>query len=241
MTRAEAIRKAKACLRLSKSANANEAAAALRQAQALMAQHGLDQAEVSDVTSADAPTKSRGSVPPSSIVTLAAVAGTGFGAQVICMRGFGKTIFRFYGKDGAAEVAAYAFTVLRRQMDADRLKHIVRVRIRANRDARGEAFALAWVHAVERLFPAAQVSEENRVAVDEVFKAKHSSAGTCAGRDLLKRGKSRDADMEAGYTAGCAARLHTGLKGQGAAAAAPQLPAPSLRCDRTVDMFGGAA
>lgn len=226
MTRDQAIRKAKACLRLAASSNPHEAAAALRQAQALMAAYSIDHAEISDVTSAEVGTRSRGAEPPSSIVMLCGMCATGFGAEVIVLPAWRKTTIRFYGMQGAAEIAAYAFTVLRRQMDADRLKHISRVRKRGNREARGETFALAWVLAVRRLFPDAKVPEERRLAVQDVLNLKHPSAGTSAGRDLTKRGKAGDRDSEAGWLAGRQATLNTGLNGTKAPAPA-QLPSPS--------------
>jgi hypothetical protein len=45
MNRDDLLRKIRACLRLSKSANEHEAAAALRQAQALMREHGISPRE----------------------------------------------------------------------------------------------------------------------------------------------------------------------------------------------------
>ncbi len=47
MNRDDALKKIKKCLALSRSANEHEAAAALRQAQALMREHGLREKDVS--------------------------------------------------------------------------------------------------------------------------------------------------------------------------------------------------
>ena len=46
MDRKKALEKIKKCLRLATSANPHEAAAAMRQAQALMKEHGVGQADV---------------------------------------------------------------------------------------------------------------------------------------------------------------------------------------------------
>ncbi|MEI7036466.1 DUF7168 domain-containing protein [Fulvimonas yonginensis] len=213
MNRAAILRKIKACLRLAASPNANEAAAALRQAQAMMAAHGISHAEAMDVGEAEVGTRCRGATLTQSLSFLVSVVADGFGAKPVIIRTWGKTVIRFYGVDGAAEVAAYAFTVLRRQMDADRLRHIARVRKRANREARGETFALAWVSAIYHLFPKAELVEGKGKAIDDLMRLRHPNATTSAGRDLTSKGKTNDNDAEAGYLAGKAAQLHRAMKG----------------------------
>lgn len=214
MNRAAILRKIKACLRLAASSNPNEAAAALRQARVMMEAHGVTSAEAMDVGEAEVTTRSRGAVPPRSVCNLVGLVADGFGAQVLILRGYNQTLIRFYGTDGSADIAVYAFTVLRRQMDADRLKHIVRVRKRGNREARGEVFALAWVNAVAHLFPSAEVAEAKRLAIAEVFKLRHPDVSTGPGRDLTKRGKASDDDALAGHRAGRTAKLHRGVNAQ---------------------------
>lgn len=217
MNRQHILRKVKACLRLAASSNPHEAAAALRQAQAMMRAHGITHTEAMDVDEAEVNTRARGAELARSVMWLASLAADGFGARliVVCEKGWnsGSTVIRFYGCDGAAEVAAFAFTVLRRHMDADRLKHITRVRKRGNREARGEVFALAWVNAVAHLFPDAEVVDAKRLAIDDVMRARYPDAGTSSGRDLTTRGKTRDDDVWAGHMAGKNARLHRGMKG----------------------------
>lgn len=213
MNRASILRKVKACLRLAASSNAHEAAAALRQAQAMMAAHAITVDELSDVGEVDISTRHRGQTPPRSIVMLASICADGFGATVVIVGEWRRTWLRFYGVDGAAEIASYAFTVLRRQLDRDRLKHIGRVRKRGNRDARGEVFALAWVSAVAHLFPQVVVPEERRLAIDEVIRLRHPASETTTGRELTTRGKVADDDSWAGHRAGKNAQLRAGIKG----------------------------
>jgi hypothetical protein len=211
MNRADILRKIKACLRLAASSNPNEASSALRQAQAMMAQHGVTAAEVSDVGEAEVTTRYRGQTPPQSICMLVNLCADGFGASVVLVSQWRKTVIRFYGIDGSAEIAAYAFTVLRRQLDRDRLAHISRVRKRGNREARGEAFAQAWVSSVTRLFPSAAMSDAARLAIDDVLRLRHPQATTTPGRDLTTRGSVRDNDHWAGHSAGRKAQLHRGV------------------------------
>ena len=213
MNRADAIRKIKACLRRAASSNANEAAMALRQAQAMMREHGVNSAEVGDVEHADVKTRSRSHVPPQSQVALAGMCADGFGCKMIILGSWNGMSVRFYGVDGAAEIAAYSFTVLRRQLDHDRRAHISRVRKRANRDARGEAFALAWVFAVSDLFPKAAIDESKRELIAETMRTMHPNSESTSGRDLTKKGKARDDDYSAGHNAGRNAHLRTGVRG----------------------------
>lgn len=217
MDRTHILRKVKACLRLAASSNANEAAAALRQAQAMMRAHGISHAEAMDVDEAEVNTRFRGAMPVVSISRLAKLVADGFGARlIVCqaqtLRG-ASTVIRFYGTDGAAEVCAYAFTVLRRQLDADRQKHTARIRKRGNREARGEVFARAWVFAVTALFPAAEVPEEKRLAVETVFNQRYPEATTGTARDITTRGKTGEKDAVAGYVAGKSARLARAVSG----------------------------
>ncbi len=225
MDRTAAIRKVRTCLRLAASSNPHEAAAALRQAKALMAQFGIGHAEAMNVDEAEAPTRSRGAEVLTSILMLAAVCCRGFGARHVQVQMRGRTVFRFYGVDGIAGIAAYAFTVLRRQLDADRLKHIARVRKRAHREARGETFARAWVYAISELFPAVAPNEAHAALVDETIRLRYPNATKGGyGRDLTNKKKvgSRlaESDSLAGYRKGKEARLHAGVTGSTAEPAA---------------------
>lgn len=67
MNREHILRKIKACLRLAASSNPNEAASALRQAQAMMRAHGITHAEALNVDMAEVDTRYRGRcLPPRS-------------------------------------------------------------------------------------------------------------------------------------------------------------------------------
>lgn len=218
MDRTTALRKVRTCLRLAASSNPHEAAAALRQAKALMAQFGIGHAEAMNVDEAEAPTRARGAEVPTSILMLALICSRGFGARYVHVQLDGRTVLRFYGVDGVADVAAYAFTVLRRQMDADRLKHVSRVRKRANREARGENFALAWVYAIKENFPAVTPSEAHTALLEETIRLRYPTATKgSSGRDLTSRRKVgsqlTESDWVAGYCKGRDARLHTGVTG----------------------------
>lgn len=218
MNRETILRKIKACLRLAASSNPHEAATALRQAQAMMAAHSVTEAEALDVDRATVGLRERGGTPARYIVTLAAMVADCFGAPGIisteltprlCIR----TVVHFYGVGGVGEVAAYAFTVLRRQLDGDCRKRLVRVRKRANREARREEFAMGWLYAVHSLLPAPADDDATKSAIDRAVAIHHSNLRRSDGRAPPKNGKVREDDIAAGYSAGKKARLHTGVQG----------------------------
>ena len=219
MNREQAIRKVLACLRLSKSSNPHEAAAALRQARALMEKYGLTEADAHgfDIREADSATGFRGGMVPQSLVVLSVVVADCYRCMAIISRqkNFvgGKTTVRFYGTGADAQIAAYAFTVLRRQLQGAKGKHTARIRKRANRDARGEAFAIGWIRAVRSLLPEGDMPPELGLAIDQAIKFRNGELRETAGRQIGKSGRVKENDHAAGYVAGKNAHLNTGIDG----------------------------
>ncbi|TAA42919.1 DUF2786 domain-containing protein [Pseudoxanthomonas winnipegensis] len=217
MTREQAIRKVLACLRLASSSNPTEAATALRQARALMDKYGLteDDALAAEIHDLDAKTGFRGGDLPKSLLWLANMVASGYRCSVVVVRERhwqgGKTALRFFGAGADAQIAVYAFTVLRRQLDTDRRRHIARVRKAANRQVRGEEFAQGWVHAVARLFPADALPEGRAKALDAAISTRLGPVEAAEGRKLAKSGQRDPGDKSAGYWAGKRAELNQGL------------------------------
>lgn len=216
MHRDELLRKIRACLRLSTSANEHEAAAALRQARFLMDKHGISHAEAlaGEVSEREAKTARRGEQLHNSMSALIGLVERGFRCRsvITCGRGIAITV-TFFGTGADAEVAAYAFDVLRRQMDAACKHHIRRVRIIKVREARGEAFRRGWVTAVRHLFPGAELAADLVEKLEAYQSVRWSD---------LREGKSKEVDLkrvpdrdyERGVAAGRAAKLHNGLGGE---------------------------
>lgn len=148
MDRNKALDKIKKCLRLATSANPHEAAAAMRQAQALMQKHGIGQTDVSmaDVMECTAVAGSK-KTPAKWEVLLANTVSNAYACKVLFAGGVGR--WNFIGE--MAEVAGYTMTVLLRQVrqarrdftlsKLQRCKHVTKVR-------RADVFCEAWVHAV---------------------------------------------------------------------------------------------
>lgn len=210
MNRETAMRKLQACLRLAASSNPNEAAAALRQARKLMNAYGLteDDAATSEIHFQEAPTKQRGADVRQSVIQLAHVVGAGFRCKVLIVQRWFETKISFFGAGPDAEVAAYAFTVLRRQMDRDRIRHTRRIRKRLNKDRRGESFAQGWVRGVMDRFPEAEMPEGREVAITRKMDSYAPDSKLTSGRET---GAVTYNDMHDGHAAGKNAQLHNGV------------------------------
>lgn len=224
MDRAAAIRKVKACMRLGASSNAHEAARAAAQARALMEKFGLSESEVGDLAFAEAGTRAKGARPLLSVLQLAAAIALGYRCSVVTERSCGgykgrggTTKIVFVGGPANAEICAYAFTVLRRQMDAERLEHISRVRSARNRVERGEAFAQGWVRAVAALFPATALDAAQRslhsAAIERRSAASHAEQDDSPpDRNPVAAPRRQHAlDMLKGVIKGREARLNEGI------------------------------
>tara|TARA_R110002012_G_scaffold295444_2_gene491955 strand:+ start:1617 stop:2315 length:699 start_codon:yes stop_codon:yes gene_type:complete len=218
----KALDKIKKCLRLAKSSNANEAAAALRQAQKLMAIHGVtnDDVAMSDVGSHTAKTGA-GKTPPAYVTMLGSMVASAFGAETVYQQAYDGERWtlnvEFYGLNGAAEVAGYAFEVLGRQLKRDRTAYLATLNKRLKRTTkvrRGDLYAQAWLNAVAK-----QVTRQHRTeaenAVVEAYKAKRwEELDTMKPRDNTKGMRSHDhGAIHQGYQDGKKVSFHQGVNG----------------------------
>lgn len=232
MDRETALAKIKKCLALAKSSNANEAATALRQAQKLMEQFDLNELDVSlaDVKEAEQPAVSNAI--PQWEANLSKIVAEAFGCEVFLKTGrkltyIGSTKktkdYTFVGVGPAAEVAAYAFRVLSRQCARDRQLHVAEQSKRlkpSTRTARGDAFALAWVYAVERLIERFANSERNTNLLDAHMSKYYPGMGSVTPKNRHISPHVRDQSWLDGRQAGEKARLDRGI---GANASTPLL------------------
>lgn len=224
MDRQTALRKIQACLRMAGSANPTEAATALRQARTLMDKYGLSEVDAgaSEIGAAEAPTGYRGGMVPRSLLALANLVADGYRcAPVIQLRRrtvirdgviriVAETVIHFHGAGADPQIASYAFAVLRRQLQRGKAAHTKRIRKQANKDRRGEEFAIGFVAALCRLFPRAELPEGRQAALDAAIKHHHGEVGSTSGKEITK-GRASENDRWAGWEAGRQAQLNQGL------------------------------
>lgn len=225
MTRDEALKKIKKCLAVARSTSPEEAAIALGQAQKLMAAFNVSEREMSLVDVTEAAGKAS-----TTAVNLWEVALAGLVAQAFGCERFARASARltsswevvrerhyvFVGMDAAPTVAAYAFEVLTRQCARDRAAHI-RKQPRnckpATKSARGDEFAMGWVHAVMLLVERfAQPARDHQLLL-AYMADKHPDLADAKVRDATAGRRTDSGHRSAGYAAGKNARLERGVGG----------------------------
>lgn len=163
--------KIKKCLALSSSDNPHEAAAAMRQAHALMAAHGVsaEQITMADIGEAHANSRTMARNKPAQWEgALAAMVGKAFGCQMMLKRlmatdtpkaVLNEGSYIFVGIAAQAQVAAYTFDVLARRCKkarskwvAEKLEGLSGMRGgKRKATSLGDEFAMGWVSQVVRL------------------------------------------------------------------------------------------
>lgn len=154
------IRKIKRCLALSKSSNENEAATAMRQAQALMREYRLTELDVrlSDVSEVESE-KVRANRRPTWDHHLSSIVAQVFGVRPLSYRHWCESTNRrvdralFVGVTPAPQIAMYAYEALLVKLTLARREYVALVRSGKRCSAyspetAGDHFALAWVSAV---------------------------------------------------------------------------------------------
>ncbi|WP_460108207.1 DUF2786 domain-containing protein [Pseudomonas sp. H1_F01] len=231
-----AIRKIKHCLALAQSANENEAATALRQAQALMREYRLTEMDVklSDVGEVES-RFTRTERLPTWERNLSSAVSSVFGCTALYGRQYCKEKDRilarvsFVGVTPAQQIALYAFETLLTKVKYARKKYVAAVRAGVHRssytaETACDHFALAWVNEVYgkliALVPkgedAAPTASEGRdiIAVEAQDKALINEY--LANKGVGKARKARDVDIDlnaqiAGMLAGRSVELHAGI------------------------------
>ncbi len=142
------------CLRLSESNNPNEAASALRQAQRLMALHGINQEQVSTEQGVEALTvKSQFIEPAYWVIALSELIAQAFFCRAYVSRTKNEpSEFYFIGIGNRTELARYTFTVLQRLLARERRQFVKSLTTmkKSEKTRRGNVFAQAWLFRITR-------------------------------------------------------------------------------------------
>jgi hypothetical protein len=212
---------------LSKSPNANEAAAALEMAQKLMDEYGLIKSEIPvlDVNEDEAP-RAGGNIPPQYEINLAVSIAEAFGCKVLLnwkldiKKLVYRNTYKFIGIDYRPEVTSYIAIVLFRKLRrarAEYLKSLYRVRSRAAKIKRGDAFSRGWVSTVIQKLKAFSGTPEENVAL-EMYMKKYTNLEAVSGIDRGTIKKYEHLDWHKGRKAGEGVEIRHGVEGRGAGA-----------------------
>ncbi|MDP3652430.1 MAG: DUF2786 domain-containing protein [Rhodoferax sp.] len=225
MTRDQALSKIKKCLALAKSSNPHEAAAAMRQAQKLMAEHSLSETDITlaDVLAVATPARHQTMTPWE--VNLCDLIGDAFGCQYFCRTGRvltkslnvrKKMEYIFVGVGAAPQVASYTYDVLSRQCAGGRLEHIRKQPKNCKpitKTARGDEFARGWVIGVRGLIESFAGSERDQVLTEQFMATRYPALASVKVKDRTKGRNVAFNDSNQGYDAGKQAQLNRGVGG----------------------------
>lgn len=227
MNRDQALSKIKKCLALAKSSNPHEAAAGMRQAQKLMAEHGLSETDVTLADVGEHGAKLRMKTITTWENLLARKVAEAFGCDFIIKttaRQIGylpRSIqrdrsFNFIGVGAAPQVAAYAYEVLGRQCAKARSEHIAKQPKNCKpitKTARGDEFAFGWVMAVQALLDQVAGNEANKLLIEQYTQACYPDLTTANTKDRTKGRNISTNDLHQGIQAGKSAQLNRGVGG----------------------------
>ncbi len=232
----KALNRIRKCLALAGSSEPNEAAAALRQAKALMEKYGISDLEASlaDISELECKSSGKAAIPMWE-AALAKAVGEALGCRVMHRSGryagqsyvrpflsAQRNYYRAYRENGRLffigagprpEIARYAFEALRRQLRKARKEYQRRV---GTNPKRVDAFVLGWVLAVQhKVEPLAAPLDELK-RVDAAIAARHGNPGKEAklGKDrsgLLDGDPDAARDAARGMAAGRDVDLHAGV------------------------------
>lgn len=195
--------KIKKCLALSKSDNANEAATALRQAQALMEKHNVNSEtlELSEINFSNVDAGA-GKTPPRWIAMLINLIGLAFGVEGIYKTTRGsfdatyKSRVEFIGFDNAPVIAQYAYAVLLRQLKKGRSDFLETQNKRLKRTTlikRGDLYAEGWIASVYNKITDQPISPERDALIQRWKQEHHPDLQT--GKAISRTDKVRQSDQ----------------------------------------------
>lgn len=224
MTREEAILKIKKCLALAKSANENEAAIALRQAQSLMREYQIDP-DLLDIV--EAKCESKATKTPSTWETyLVKTISAAMQCKPLFSQGYSgfgiKSQWIFIGVDPAPEVAAYAFEVLYRQVNKARKNFIEitlkRVTVKKNKTRRADLFCEGWVESVRGLITnfSTVIPTNTSERIEKYLKQTRGELSSFTPKDRNKGkpfNERAESDFRAGKQSGKSAQLNQAMNG----------------------------
>lgn len=209
--------KIKKLMALAGSNNPHEAANALRKAQLLMQQYQLSEADVelSDIAEHSASLANTSKTQPQWSLSLMAMIQQSFGVTAYFSTYRERRCF-FVGYQDRAEIAAYCYAVLARQLKSARRDFLASLnkRLKATtKTARADLFCEGWVSGVYQQVRDLVPSEKEQALVAQYMSQKHSGMTSAKGREAKATKRDQDAGF-LGFIAGKQVKLNAGVGGQ---------------------------
>lgn len=226
MNRDQALAKIKKCLALAASANPNEAASAMRQAQKMMSEHSINASDPKLAGICETTANGVMASTPLWEQHLLSLVTKSFGCDAIIgskvkIGSWGRVVYEpkitFIGLDAAPKIASYAWSVLARQCAKDRLEHIARQGKyikKATKTARGDAYAMGWVGGVHDKLVAFANPPETAALIQQYKAQTYPKLGTAKAVDRTKAKGVNRLDLLEGLRDGRKASLNRGVAGR---------------------------
>lgn len=177
------------CLRLSESGNPNEAALALRQATSMMKKYAITNTQIMAAEVAEGSVKiGERYNPPFWALALANLVAEAFECRNLILRQYGRSPeFRFIGLGYKAEIAAYSYAVLHRNLlqaidDFESSIKTVKDFDEIESARRTEVFAQAWLFRVGRTVSEFIDNEAEKVIIDDYIQEKYGKTAELSGQ-----------------------------------------------------------
>ena len=217
MNKQAVLEKIKKCLALSKSANEHEAAQAMKQAQVLMKKYEVDAVDValSEVSEKGGDRQMAFKLAMWQWEVAKMVADI-FGCESYKR---GKTMM-FYGLGNRAEIAAYTFDVVYRQISVARREFLKACQARkpANRTYLADQFCEGWLAGAWNKVKKFEMSDEEKTVMDVYTEKEHKGMPIAATRDAKSsKLEGTSVALEAlmlGNEAGKKVQLHHAMNGK---------------------------
>lgn len=201
------------CLALARSANEHEAANALAKARALMAEHGITDADLALAEVEEAAARgSRTQRPARWESMLCAAVRRALNVEVVVDEALDR---RYFGRGATPEIAAYAFVSLFRHLKRARAAYIAQKlgRCRPGRKRiRADAFCEGWVSAVYRQIADLHPARDPDATIGAYIARRYGdNLATVSARSA--KGAGIDRDHWRGFDRGSDVQLHQGMSG----------------------------
>jgi hypothetical protein len=177
--RARRLAKLKKCLALSTSPEPHEAAAGMRQAQALMRELGVTEEEVTAPDIDEAEIKTREGYGNCRYMNhLADMIVHAFGVQVVYFRNPGtanRLNVRYFGPEMRVKLAEYTHRVVQRALEESWAEYLDKHPWLKGQGGKRQAFYIGWLWAVRRQVSALAPTDRERVATERFISLRHGS------------------------------------------------------------------
>jgi hypothetical protein len=216
------IDKIRKLLALGKGSTEHEAASALAKAKALMAEHGITDAQLAMAEIEEATARGQRASRPPKWETLLAHAVH----RALDVYSFidGTGTRTFIGRGPSAEIASYAFAVLFRTLKGQRQAYIAgplkRVKL-ARKRVRADVFCEGWARAVRSKIEALVPERPADPLRDQYLAEHYPELGTVSARAAKLSATKVAGDYWAGHSAGRDVNLRSGVGGDAAPLALP--------------------